>query len=812
MTLFTEVRRAIRSLWRTPGYTATVVCTLALAIGANSAIFGAVYAVLLRPLPVASPEDLAVAWQTDEGGQAVVELTYRHLQEWRKAGTTFTAAAVMASHNWDAVLEGHGAPERIWFAGVSGTFFDVLGVAPILGRALGAGDDVPNGPGVAVLHHDTWVRRFGSDPGVVGTTMRIDGEPVEIVGVMPAGLDVPRGAEFWTPVVPILASGTPPSTTALERVGVFYVLGRTRTGLAPDMAAREIDDTERQLDLSTPGRLVWGARAVVTPFSTFVFGPIRPALFSLWGAVGILLAVACANVAGLMLTRASTRRHEHAVRAALGATPAQLGRMWLAESFVIAALGGAVGLWLASALLRAVVTLAPDDVPRLADIAVDLRVGLFTLLAIVGTAGLTSLAPWRLAASGHWSDALHGLRATASLGTRRARSSLLVAQIGCAVVLVIAAGLVVRSFGALRSVDVGFVSDHVLTASVRPQGATLGPNAWMDRLLTDVRALPSVDAAGAVLLRPLMLGPIGQGVQVTLEGQPDVPASADRNPTLNYQVATPGYFEAMRVRLLRGRTFTADDRAGAARVAVVGARTAARLWPGQDAIGRRVLMSTFTPGVPGRDWRTVVGVVSDVRYRGLDEVQLDIYDPALQVGLAAQTLVVRTTAPTAETAARVTQLARALDGGVIVDGVTTMNAVVERAQAPWRLTMWLFVAFAVLALGLAALGIVSVVALDVANRRREFAVLLTLGASPRGVVLQVLRGAGLRAGAGIALGVVAARASAHLLSGVLFEVTPHDEIAYAAAVSAIACVVIVAVLVPSIGAARVEPQILLRQD
>ena len=281
-----DVRHAFRHLRQSPGYTSTAVLTFALAIGANSAIFSAVNAVLLRPLPVEAPQNLAVVWQTDEGGKAVVELTHRHLREWTSSSTTFVKAAVMGSHNWSAVIQDRGEPSKIWFNGVSGAFFETLGVKPVLGRGLGPQDDVPNVPLVAVLNHGAWVRRFGADPDIVGKTMTLDGSPTEIVGVMPEGVDFPRGAEFWVPIVPMLGSGTPPNTKTLDAVGVFYVLGRLRPGLDADKARTEIDATEAHLDRINPGRLKWGSRAVSTPFLDHVFGPVRPALRVLVGGRG----------------------------------------------------------------------------------------------------------------------------------------------------------------------------------------------------------------------------------------------------------------------------------------------------------------------------------------------------------------------------------------------------------------------------------------------------------------------------------------------------------------------------------------------
>jgi predicted permease len=811
MNLATDVRHAVRHLLQSPGYSLTAILTFVLAIGANGAIFSAVNTVLLRPLPVAGPESLAVVWQTDTGGEAVIELTYRHLREWTASGRTFAQASLMGSHNWSAVLQGRGEPSRIWFSGVSAGFFDTLGVGPLLGRALQPADDVPNAAAVAVLNHGAWVRRFGADPGIIGTRITLDGSAVEIVGVMPPGLDYPQGAELWVPVVPVLASGTPPSTTALDTVGVFYVLGRLRPGLEIPHVAAEIDAIERRLDEAAPGRLKWGDRTVVTPFLDHVFGPVRPALRVLWAAVGVLLLIACANVSGLMLTRVSRRRHEHAIRLALGASRAAIARLWMLEILLIALVSGILGLVVASWMARAIVALAPDDLPRVAEISVDPAVALFTFAIVLGVAVTTGAVPLRQAGGGGLVPIQEGERTTAGRRSLRARSALLVVQVALSVVLLVAAGLIVRSFVALRSVDLGFSQERVLSLTVQPQGTARPPNVWIDELVTRVQELPGVEAAGAVYLRPLMLGPIGQGVQVFLEGQPETREAAEANPTLNHQIATPGYFEALRIPLRAGRFFTRQDTAAAPRVALVSESTARRLWPGQDPIGRRLLMSSFTPGGPRRVWRTVVGVVSDVRYRGLRDVQLDVYDAALQTGRPADNVVIRTAGDPMALAAHVRALARELDPAAIVDSATTMEAVVQRAEAPWRLSMWMFVLFAVLAFALAALGLFSLVALDVAHRAREFAIRLALGATGRALVRGVLLRAAWRVTCGIALGLIAALAASRLLGGLLFRVPPDDVPTYAAVLGLVLGAVALAAYIPASRAAGADPQMLLRE-
>jgi predicted permease len=812
MSLPADVRHTVRHLRQAPGFTLATVLTFAVAIGSNSAIFSAVNTVLLRPLPITAAERLAVIWQTDRGGQAVIELTHRHLREWKESGgATFSQAALMGSHNWSAVLEGRGEPARVWFNGVSGTFFDTLGVSPLLGRALRPEDDVPNGPAVAVLNHGMWVRRFGSDPRVVGSRLRLDGMAVEVVGVMPPGVDFPRGAELWVPVSPLLASGTPSDRSALDTLGVFYVVGRLRPGLAMSSVRAEVDATEARLDDANPGRAKWGTTAVVTPFVDYVFGPVRPALRMLWAAVGVLLLIACANVSGLLLTRVARKRSELAVRLALGASRSAVSRQSLLEILVLAVVGGSLGFVIAYWLARGIVSLAPDDLPRVSEVAVNAPVALFTLGAAVAVAMICAIVPLLHVGRTRVTTVLAASRATDGLSALRARSALLIVQIGLSIVLMIAAGLVLRSFRALTQADLGFHATNVLSATVQPRGAQ-APNSWLDTFLRRLRTVPGVEAAGAVYLRPLMLGPIGQGVRIRLEGQPDTREATDSNPTLNHQIASTGYFETLRVPLRAGRFFTDRDTREADRVAIVGESTARRLWPGQDAVGKRIWMASFTPGGPPQTRRTVVGVVSDVRYRGLHETQLDVYDAAMQTGRPADNILVRTTVDPLAVTWAIRSIARELDATAIVDEITTLDAVVARAEAPWRLSMWLFGLFAGLAFGLSSVGLFALVALDVAQRQREFAIRAALGATRRAIVGGVLVRAGRRVAAGAAVGLVAAFAASRSLRGMLFGVEPADAWTYVVALALLFSATAIAAFLPARRAGRIDPQALLKLE
>jgi putative ABC transport system permease protein len=803
----------LRRLVKSPGYTAAAVGTLALAIGANSAMFSAVYGVLLHPLPIRLPNDLVICWGSDvERGAKVVELSYRNFEGWAARGRSFSQTAAVGSSTWPAVLEARDGSVRLSSAGVSVSFFDTLGVAPALGRGFRPEDDEPNAPRVLVLSHKAWVTEFGADRSVIGTTLRL-AQPTTVVGVMPEAFDFPRGTDFWTPVVPILADSAHGwHTDALENVGVLFVVGRLRHGATPEMAAAELDHVAQQLDRDGFAHR-FGTGVVVTPFLDYLVGSVRQVLWALFAAVALLLMVGCANVSGLMVTRASLRRREHAVRLALGASRSALARMWTVEALVVSAAGGVLGLMAARGMLQAIVSLTPDDVPRLADVTVNLPVAGFTFLAVLVAALACGAGPVRQAARADIVEALaESAWATPAAETSRLRSLLLVVQIALAVVLLIAAGLVVRSFTNLRRLDLGFAPDRVLTMNVSPSASGRSANEWINRLVERVSPLPGVEAAGAVYLRPLALGAIGQDMKVTLEGQPNTPEAARQNPTVNYEVATPGYFRAMRIPLRQGRLFDAHDDSRSPEVALVSESAARRLWPGEDAIGKRILMPTESPDGPRSAWRTVVGLVGDVRYRGIDDLRLDVYDAVSQSPAQATDLVVETAGDPVRAAATVEAVARAMDPRVVIDRVTTMDAIVAREMAPWRFSVWMFGVFATLAFVLASGGLFTRVALEVANRRREFAVRMALGAEPSALVRSAMVSAGRWVLVGVACGLAAAVAASRGISRILYQVSPVDAATYVKVIALVAIVVAVAAYLPARRASQVDALELLRRS
>jgi len=815
MAVFVDLRLAARQLRAVPGYTAATVATLALAIGASTAIFSAVYAVLLKPMPLHQPERLAVAWGTSAStAMRVIELSYLDIRDLAAATPAVGRVASMGSSPWNVVLDGQGEPVRLAATGVSGEFFDVVGARPFLGRLIRAEDDQPRSAPVVVLSHRTWTQRFGADPAIVGQKIQLDDQPAEVVGVVPAGFDYPRGSELWVPIVPVLAPiETSATSDPLRRIGLLFMLSRLHPGVTPEAAADEWSRAMATLQARSPGP-TFGL--TVTPFLDHQIGPARQAMWVLFGAVGVLLLIACANVSGLMLTRVSLRHQDAAVRMAIGGSRAAIARLWAAEAVWLTVAGGVLGLVASHWLVAAIVALAPEGIPRLTEVAIDLPVALFCLAVMALSTLLCAFAPIRQAGRVNLAAAINdGGRSMTCGRSTGVRSLLLVVQIGLAVVLLVAAGLVVRSFSALQRLDLGF-DPGVLRVKVEPRGSAQPVNEWMRELLPVVAALGDVASAGAVYLTPLELGSIGQGTWVLADDQVQSQDTVSSNPMLNYLTATPDYFRAMRIPILRGRAFTTEDGATAPRVAMISQSTAAALFPGQNPIGRRLLTSAFSADRSRNTaWRTIVGVAGDVRYRGLHEVQLDFYDPAMQSTSPATSLVVRL-APGREgqalaVAAAVQARARQLDPRAIVTGAATLDTVVNREMAPWRFSAWVFALFAALAIGLASLGLISVVSLDVTNRQREFAIRLAVGASRRQILGGVLRSAGLRAGAGIVLGVAAAVVTTQSLRGLLVGVTLADGATYVTVVTLVGVVVAVAAYLPARRAAGAEPLTLLRR-
>ena len=814
MPLAADTRSAVRNVRRGGWLSATVVLILAVAIGAVTAIFSIAHAVLIRPLPVADPDRLVLLRGRDDArSQQVVEVSLRDRRAWLAGQKSFTGIELFGSVNWGELhVTAPGRPFRAVQNAVSSGFFELLGVPPLIGRTFREWDDRAGARQTVVLSEGLWRQQFSSDPTVVGRLLTTGtGEraaTVEVIGVMPAEFRIPAGAQVWTALGPAL--------TGADDVRAMYALGRLAPRVTPETAAAELSTIARHEELKR-GTTTTSMVVVATPLKTYLIGPARPALLAIAGASGALLSIACANAAALLLVHGRRRRREVAVRVALGARRFQIVRQLLCESLALSLMAGVVGVGLAYVSFDALVSFAPIEVPRLDEAAIDIRALLFAVVLCLGTAIVVGLFPaWR-----HSGAPLSGLHegsrsATAAASSARARKLLVAAQLAAVVVLLTAAGLFLRSFGALLRLDLGFEPRGVLTFHLAaPDGKyETREKQWalIDAVLATTQRLPGAVASGAVYQRPFAHGAIGMDTGVILEGQMLAPESASRNPILNWESATPGYFRAMDIRLLRGRLFDERDTHDSPPVVVVGESLARRLWRGQDPVGKRLLAH----GAPGDEkapgWQTVVGVVEDARYREVDTPRFDLYLPYRQAPGQVQHFVVRLSGDPLAVAPDLRSAVATLDPDISVDGVSTMEDVVGRAFAPWRFSSIVVSTFAAIALAFAAVGIAALVAFAVTQRTREIGVRLALGAQPRDVVALVAGEGAWVALAGLGVGVPAAWILRRSVESMLFGVAPDDPLTFGAVALLLALVSLLAAYLPARSAARVDPAIALRAE
>lgn len=800
-TLRLEVRQGIRSLLRSPGYLLASVLTVALTLGANAAIFSAVHAVLLSPLPIREPDRLVVGWEINRSrNQSVVEISYRDFEAWQGIGSTFAEVAAFGSSIWSLSLEDDIDPVRLAAVGVSSNFFDTLGTPPLWGRFFRAEDDRSGVVRPLVLSHRVWRTRFAADPAIVGATIVTGDGPAEIIGVAPADFDFPRGVDVWLPVVPVLAGVA--GIDGLRDVSVLFTVARLHEATSAQTAEANL---QRMVDNSASIGDRFGTAVQLTPFLEYELGPVRAALWWLWAAVGLLLLVACGNVAALMLGRTVQHRREHALRRALGASATARWRSTGVEALVIAVVGGLCGLVAARWFLHAIVALAPDDAPRLAGATVSLTVVGFTFILVLVVAFLTASVSLLQARRLSLVDALRESGHAVTGTSLKTRAWLVGAQVALSVLLMTGAGLMLRSYLNLRHLNLGFVPENVVTFEIDSRRAGAAHNEWAAALVARLEEMRDIDAVGVAHVRPLGLGAIGTDSTIVLEGQPNARTSAGPNPLVNYNAVSPGYFPAMRIRLAEGRLFTADDGGRSRRVVVVSESTARTLWPNQDPLGRRVSLLAVSEGDPAESWRTVIGVVGDVRYRGLDDVRLDIYEPASQSSARAGYLVVRSTRDGLAIAGAIQAEARRVEPRAIFNGTITMEAVVRRATATWTLAAWLFGLFAVSAVVLVCVGLFSTLSLEVTRRSREFALRIALGARAADIVRRALGTIGGCVLSGAAIGLVLAVLTAGFLGRLLFEIQPVDAVTYAAVVCMIALTAGAACLVPIHRVTRISP-------
>jgi putative ABC transport system permease protein len=803
-TLWQDLRYGARMLLKKPGFTLIAVITLALGIGANTAIFSVVNAVILRPLPFYEPERLAMLWGTSTRASEQQPASFDDFYDFQRQAHTFSGLAA-ASPQWSFVLAGGGEPEQLFGQYISSHLCALLGAQPMLGRAFLPEEDRAGGARVALLSHQLWQRYYAADPNIVGKTINLDGRSTTVVGVMPPGFQFLEAAELWLPLAqnPFLTRG--------RAVRLLNVIGRLKPGVTLQQASAEMTTTTRNLATQYPDTNAGNGMRLV-PVHEQVTGKVRLALLLMFGAVGLVLLIACANVANLLLVRAAARRREIAVRAALGAGRARLLRQLLTESVLLSLLGGALGMLLAVWGIDALMTLNPLKLPRYNPIGVDSTVLGFTLLAALLTGVLFGLAPaWQVSKLDLQSALKDGGRTAAEAGARRVSDWLIVAEMALALVLLIGAGLLIRSFVQLLQVNPGFNTERVLTMQVLlPQTAYAQPQQrgnFYQQLETRLKALPGVSAVGAATRVPLLNALNNVTSTIDIEGRPLPPG---QRPEIDFRRASKDYFQTLGIPLLKGRTLTETDVANSTGAVVINEALAKRFWPGEDALGKRLRTGPSNDQAP---WQTVVGVVGNVRHLAMElEPRPEIYYHLSSNPPFGPVYVIRTTSDPQSVIAAVRAQVRELDRNLPIANINTMEQLVAQSVAQRRFAMLLFGIFAALALVLAGVGIYGIVSYSVTQRTQELGVRMALGAQS-GDVLRLVLGQGMKlALLGVSIGLALALGLTRLLQTLLFGVRATDPLTFALIALLLLLVALLACYLPARRATLVDPLVALRSE
>lgn len=810
-SILQDLRYGARMLVRHRGFTTAAVLSLALGIGANTAIFSIVYNVLLRPLPFDEQERLVMLWKRDTAsGTPFVELALAEVRDWQERSRSFTSLAAMPAtvYGYGYLLSGRGEAVQLESAKVTGNFFATLGARALYGRVFDENDDRVNGPKVAILSNRLWRERFNSDPQIIGQMITLTEQGFTVVGVMPEEFEFPKGADLWVPI-----RATMPARISESRGASFLeAVGRLAPGVTLEQAEAEMNGIIARIASEHPETESAGHRVVITPLAGHLFGDARPALWLLLSATGMLLLIATANIANLMLVRAAGRGREMAVRAALGAGRLRLIRLMLAESTLLVLAGGLAGMMLSHWIARLLVRIAPADIPRIEDVTLNAPVLFFSLLVTLLTAILCGLLPALAASRSDIGRALveGGGKLSGGRAGMRARGALVVAEVAVAVVLLAGALLILRTFVNISRVDLGFDPKNVVTMHLRLQGAKYGqPEARREfyrQLIERLEARPGIQSASAVLIRPLE-GTAGWDTPFILEGQSELDARRNRVP--NFEAVTPHYFRTFRIPIKAGREFDEHDTSDAPPVAIISETMAKTLFgAGADALGKRLrLDSSSAP------WMTIVGIAGDARYRELEDVRFDLYIPFAQWPPAfVNHFAVRATGKETEALAMVRSEVASLDASQAVTRVATMEELLGASLARRRFSAMLLNSLSGLALLAAALGIYSVLSYSVAERRKEFGIRLALGAQKRDI-LQLVIGQGIRPVAiGLAIGLTASFALTRLIERLLFGVSATDPATLIGIALLLAATAIVACLLPARRAMRIDPWVTLRHE
>ena len=802
-TLIKDVRYGVRILFRTPGFTVVAILALALGIGANTAIFSVVDSILLRSLPFRDPSSLLMVWEKSRNSDRNVVSPANYL-DWKSRNHVFGDLAAVVDI-FQMNLTGAGDPEEVLAGAVSANFFQMIGVQPVIGRAFLPEEDKRGHDHVVVLSHRLWQRRFGGDRRIVGTTITLNGESHQVIGILPPDFAWNnRRTDVWVPY----AIDTNRDYRATS--GRFMsVVARLRSDVTMTQAQAEMSGIARQLEQEHPEfNKNWGVNLVALHEQTV--GPVRPALMVLLASVGFVLLIACVNVANLLLARAAVRQREIAVRTALGAGRWRVVRQLLTESVLLSAAGGLLGLLLARWGVDALVKLAPSSIPRLSEIGINKGVFAFTALVSLATGILFGFAPAIEMSNAHLNDALKegGRSSTGDVRRHRMRNLLVVSEVALSLVLLIGAGLLIRSFGRLEAVNPGFNPDRLLTMSVHLSGSKYSQDpqvvSFFQQAVEHVRHLPGVRSAGAINFLPLT--GMASATGFTVVGRP-VP-KAGEHPGTEVRVVASDYFRTMGIPLLKGRNFTEHDTQKSPRVLIVSASLAHRFFPDEDPVGKKLIIE-WADSIPDE----IVGVVGDILHDGLDSrPEPMIYWPEARMPYNFMTLVVRAHGDPMSMASTVIREIRDIDPEQPVADVQPMNDVVAESVSRQRFNMLLLTVFAGLAVALAAVGIYGVMANGVTERTHEIGIRIALGAK-RADVMRMVLGQGMApALAGIAIGLAVAFVLTRLMKSLLFEVRATDPATYAGLSFALLLVALVACFVPAWRATSVDPTVALRYE
>ena len=800
-----DLKYAARTFTRSPGFFAVAIATIGIGVGANAAIFSIVDAVLLRPLPYPRARELVLVSHVNrQTKQSLGDATPANFLDWRARNSVFTGMAAFESAS--LVLTGSDRPERLDGAMVNTNFFDALEVKPAIGRGFLEADERPGAPRVGILSDGLWRRRFAARTTVVGETIRVNDETTTIVGVMPPGIDYPDKAEMWVaphwrvPDDPLLGPTKDPS--AQRTHGYIFVVARLKPGVSMTAAQADMDAVALRLEHDYPDDLQdVGVRLV--PLRSDLVADVTSTVRLLFGAVAALLLIATANVSGLLIARATARRHEIALRVAIGASRGRILAQLLTESLLLAAAGGLCGVILAMWLVNPLVALSPDSLTVAGDVRIDGTVLLYSIAVSLAAGLFFGLAPARqLMRINVHDDLKQSARSGSGTGQRRVRSALVAGEIALSLVLLVTAGLMVRSFIRLQRVTAGFDTNNLVTVALNPSQtryATASQRAdFYERTIDALRAIPGVAGVAATSRLPLASGNSARGLNI-----PGIPPST---PTgANYRTASPDYFRVMGIPVLRGRVFSDADREGRAPVAVVSASLAQHFWPNQDPIGKH--FSIDEPQI------TIVGVVGDVHAASLEApVRPTVYVPYRQDAFPFMTFVMRTTARPAAIAAAVRQVIWEVDKEQPIGDVMTMDQRLSDSLSRRRFAVTMLTAFGAIAAGLAAIGLYGVLAFIVAQRRREIGVRMALGASAREVVTEIM-GQGLRLTCvGIVIGIALAMAVTRLMGSLLYGTSTTDALTFGGVATLLIIIAGGASALPALRASRVDPLVALREE